>query len=471
MHEMKEKLIKAGTDILNASRTELYVAMRFLDIALNSLDYEMNLSMKTIGTDSQKIRFNPRYLIENYQNDSVLVNRAYLHMILHCVFRHMFHNKEKDQDVWNLSCDIAVTAIIDEMEYRCIRLTVPDERQAMYDRLRGEMKVLTAEGIYKSLMKRPLTWLEMEGAKKQFVVDDHVFWDSEQEDQKDGDSGNQNNNEDNQDNDQQNQNNNPKDNSSEQKQKEREKQWQEISEKMRTNMETCSKDAAEMAGSLYDYIKIATRERYDYRKFLKKFTTLREEIRLDLDSYDYIYYTYGLTHYGNMPLIEPLEYKEVKKIEEMAIVIDTSESCSGDYVRRFLEETFAILSSRENFFRKMNVHIIQCDAKAQVDDVITCEEDMKRYMENFRLIGFGGTDFRPAFEYVNELCRKKVFRHLKGMLYFTDGYGTYPERRPDYDVAFVFLEESYNDRHVPPWAIKLILGPDDIRMGGIDDEH
>ena len=471
MHEMKEKLIKAGTDILNASRTELYVAMRFLDIALNSLDYEMDLSMKTIGTDSQKIRFNPRYLIENYQNDSVLVNRAYLHMILHCVFRHMFHNKEKDQDVWNLSCDIAVTAIIDEMEYRCIRLTVPDERQAMYDRLRGEMKVLTAEGIYKSLMKRPLTWLEMEGAKKQFVVDDHVFWDSEQEDQKDGDSGNQNNNEDNQDNDQQNQNNNPKDNSGEQKQKEREKQWQEISEKMRTNMETCFKDAAEMAGSLYDYIKIATRERYDYRKFLKKFTTLREEIRLDLDSYDYIYYTYGLTHYGNMPLIEPLEYKEVKKIEEMAIVIDTSESCSGDYVRRFLEETFAILSSRENFFRKMNVHIIQCDAKAQVDDVITCEEDMKRYMENFRLIGFGGTDFRPAFEYVNELCRKKVFRHLKGMLYFTDGYGTYPERRPDYDVAFVFLEESYNDRHVPPWAIKLILGPDDIRMGGIDDEH
>ncbi|MGN0203787.1 MAG: VWA-like domain-containing protein [Coprococcus sp.] len=471
MHEMKEKLIRAGTGILNASRTELYVAMRFLDIALNSLDYEMDLSMKTIGTDSQKIRFNPRYLIENYQNDSVLVNRAYLHMILHCVFRHMFHNKDKDQDVWNLSCDIAVTAIIDDMEYRCIRLTVPDERQAMYDRLHGEMKVLTAEGIYKSLKKRPMTWLEMESARKQFTVDDHVFWDSEQEDQKDSNSDNQNNNEDNQENDQQNQNNNQKDNSSDQKQSEREKQWQEISEKMRTNMETCSKDAAEMAGSLYDYIKIATRERYDYRRFLKKFTTLREEIRLDLDSYDYIYYTYGLTHYGNMPLIESLEYKEVKKIEELAIVIDTSESCSGDYVRRFLEETFAILSNHENFFRKMNVHIIQCDAKAQVDDVITCEDDMKRYMENFRLIGFGGTDFRPAFEYVNELCRKKIFKHLKGMLYFTDGYGTYPERRPDYDVAFIFLEESYNDRHVPPWAIKLILGPDDIRMGGIENEH
>ena len=33
------------------------------------------------------------------------------------------------------------------------------------------------------------------------------------------------------------------------------------------------------------------------------------------------------------------------------------------------------------------------------------------------------------------------------------------------------LEESYNDRHVPPWAIKLILGPEDIQMGGLDHEH
>ena len=45
MHEMKEKLIKAGTDILNASKTELYVSMRFLDIALNSLGYEMDWSL------------------------------------------------------------------------------------------------------------------------------------------------------------------------------------------------------------------------------------------------------------------------------------------------------------------------------------------------------------------------------------------------------------------------------------------
>ena len=110
----------------------------------------------------------------------------------------------------------------------------------------------------------------------------------------------------------------------------------------------------------------------------------------------------------------------------------------------------------------MNVHIIQCDAAAQVDDVITCREDMERYMENFKLVGFGGTDFRPAFAYVQKLIDDKVFKKLKGLLYFTDGYGQYPVRRPSFDTAFVFLEENYNDRQVPPWAIKLILGPEEL---------
>ena len=81
----------------------------------------------------------------------------------------------------------------------------------------------------------------------------------------------------------------------------------------------------------------------------------------------------------------------------------------------------------------MNVHIIQCDAKAQQDDVITSEDDMEALYGELQAHRFpGGTDFRPAFEYVNELCRKKVFRHLKGLLYFTDGYGT---TRPDVRIT------------------------------------
>ena len=95
MHDNKEKLMAVGRRVLEASKTELYVAMRFLDLALNSLDYEMDLSIRTVGTDSRSIRYNPSYLIQAYREDSLRVNRLYLHMILHCVFRHMFGGDDK----------------------------------------------------------------------------------------------------------------------------------------------------------------------------------------------------------------------------------------------------------------------------------------------------------------------------------------------------------------------------------------
>ena len=83
-------------------------------------------------------------------------------------------------------------------------------------------------------------------------------------------------------------------------------------------------------------------------------------------------------------------------------------------------------------------------------------------MEHFQLYGEGGTDFRPAFEYVEELRQNREFTDLKGMIYFTDGYGIYPEKMPAWRTAFVFLEEDYRDVDVPAWAIKLILQESDL---------
>ena len=61
------------------------------------------------------------------------------------------------------------------------------------------------------------------------------------------------------------------------------------------------------------------------------------------------------------------------------------------------------------------------------------------------------------------------------MIYFTDGYGIYPEKMPAWRTAFVFLEEDYRDVDVPPWAIKLILSEEDLsvhsRDGKIQEEH
>jgi predicted metal-dependent peptidase len=204
------------------------------------------------------------------------------------------------------------------------------------------------------------------------------------------------------------------------------------------------------------------RERYDYTAFLKKFAVMGEAMKINDDEFDYVFYTYGLKLYKKMPLIEPLEYKDVKRIREFAIIIDTSGSVSGELVQTFVNKTYNILKTTESFFSKINLYIIQCDAKVQEAVKITSQDEFDKYLCNMKLKGFGGTDFRPAFSYVDELVKTGEFTRLKGVIYFTDGWGTFPLYKPDYETAFVFLDNDYHNPEVPPWAIKLVLQDDEI---------
>ena len=63
---------------------------------------------------------------------------------------------------------------------------------------------------------------------------------------------------------------------------------------------------------------------------------------------------------------------------------------------------------------------------------------------------------------MDELVRAGEFTNLKGMIYFTDGRGIFPEKKPDYDAAFVFLDDGYDPPDVPVWAIKLVLQSEEI---------
>ena len=204
------------------------------------------------------------------------------------------------------------------------------------------------------------------------------------------------------------------------------------------------------------------REKYDYTEFLRKFAVYGEVMKIDEDTFDYNFYTYGMNLYGNMPLIEPLEYKDAKRIRDFVIAIDTSGSVSGKLVQNFVQKTYNILKQQESFFSKVNIHIIQCDAEIQEDAKITSQEEFDEYLKHMQLHGFGGTDFRPVFSYVEELIKNKEFDDLRGLLYFTDGYGVFPEHQPPYQTAFVFLDDEYNNYDVPVWAMRVILETADL---------
>ena len=421
--------------ILESSRNALYINMRYLDVALSSLAWEITTDIPRIGTDGLKIAYEPHYLADLYRENPMLVNRVYLHMVFHCIFRHLFRPCPEDRELWNLSCDMVVEALIDGMHHRSIRMGVHPFRRAVYDELRKTLKVLTAEGIYRELKKADYRSEQRARMVQEFCIDDHTYWPAPPEEE------------------------GPKPPSP--LMAKLKKHWKDVSDRMQTEL-SIGREAGTEDGDLSDELAVENRERYDYRTFLKKFAVLKEEMQIDPDSFDYVFYSYGLRMYGNMPLIEPQEWKETHKIEEFVIVIDTSMSCSGDLVRKFLEETYHILAETESFFRKVHIRILQCDDAVRADQLITTGEELKQYMDHLQLYGDGGTDFRPAFTYVQQLIDQGEFENLKGLLYFTDGKGTFPRKRPPYDAAFILFREDYKEVSVPPWAIRLMLDEEDL---------
>lgn len=440
-HRQMEELdqVNLCVRILSQARNELYLNMRFLDIPLSSLGFEAEWGLFGIRTDGFNIYYNPDWLLDFYRQGRVKVNRAYLHMLLHCLFGHLDGRGEREPGYWNLACDIAMESVLDGLYQRCTHIQPGAFRRETYLRLRKmlDRQVLTAQGVYKALLEMNPDGRRLGQLTAEFLVDDHSRW-GEAETPRQA--------------------------------MERQNRWKDNRERMQTEMETGSKDASEDNKSLLEELEVENRERYDYRQFLRRFAVLKEEIQVDMDSFDYAFYTYGLSLYGNMPLIEPQESREVYRVEDFAVVIDTSMSCSGELVRRFLEETYDVLSQSESFFRQVNVHVIQCDDQIRSDVVITRAEELAEYMEHLTLKGLGGTDFRPAFDYVNGLRASGAFARLRGLIYFTDGKGICPVQAPPYDTAFVFVKDQYSDESVPPWAMKVILEADELLEKGAGEQ-
>ena len=61
-----------------------------------------------------------------------------------------------------------------------------------------------------------------------------------------------------------------------------------------------------------------------------------------------------------------------------------------------------------------------------------------------------------------ELRQKGELTQLKGLLYFTDGKGTFPAVKPPYETAFILHHDGWDTPPIPQWAIQLTLTEDEI---------
>ena len=462
MEEKNEKITQLAQEVLGISRNSLIVNLRFMDKAISMLKFESMRGLGGIAVDGKNIYFDPAYVLKVFKNDKKLITRQYLHMVLHCVYSHFWISTLVNREYWNLACDIAVEYTINDMDIAALSTESVSVQTDLIDMLKKKVKYMTADMLYRLFLSGEIKEGNLKKLKKAFSADTHDIWyvppkiEASQKRQVIKD--------------------NERDDGTGAEDKVLvmisygkdeldvlRREWNEIARQMKMDLEFYSKCRGNMAGGLTQNLLSVTREKYDYGEFLKKFSVLGESMKINQDEFDYVFYTYGLKLYDNMPLIEPLEYKDTKQIREFVVAIDTSGSTSGELVQSFLQKTYNILKQEESFFKRFNLHIIQCDAAIQEDAKITSQSEFDAYIANMQIRGLGGTDFRPVFEYVDELVASKEFSNLKGLIYFTDGYGPFPIQQPPYNTAFVFMEDGYENPQVPVWAIKLVLQPEDIK--------
>ena len=511
-----------ASDILEECRVQLMLKFRFLDMALWRME---NMPVRAgaryaLVTDATRVAFDPPRVIARFEEGFDELIRDYLHMVMHCVFRHPFDKDHRNRQAWNLTCDIIAESVALDM---CAgRFASPDDaaRIEALDKIKMLTGSLLPNKVYalvKAMVQTPSGQQYMGMGRSVlndwfalFERDDHSAWPAnvdenapaernkklEPEEMSERDPGEapepddaelesaggadeptdaeddkkssqveqtEDDAEDAED-EGDGENADPAPVTEQDSEREHseddkaEREWGEISKEIEMNLETFSKEWGRESDSLMQHLAVANRKVYDYTEFLRKFMTMNEEMLLNQDEFDYIYYTYGMELYGNMPLVEPLEYKETDRVREFVIAIDTSGSVRGDLVRRFIEHTFDILKESETYTTDVNVHIVQCDARVQSDTRIADIAEVDKLMENFVIRGFGGTDFRPVFDYVETLRERGELTEMKGLIYFTDGLGSFPEKPPNYDTAFVFMEEEGRDLPpVPPWAMKVVI--------------
>ena len=120
MEETKD-LSAIGQDILYTVRNELYMHLPYLDVALCGLEFAPGDHLTTsLATNGQMLYYSGTYLADRYLRSRTAANRAYLHVILHCMLRHLAKKQGKVSTLWDLACDVAVESILDELHYPCL---------------------------------------------------------------------------------------------------------------------------------------------------------------------------------------------------------------------------------------------------------------------------------------------------------------------------------------------------------------
>lgn len=424
-------------------KDKLYVYL----YALNSFEFVAIKNNVNMATDGIRIFYNPDYIIKKYQSrrmNEVEVEIA--HIMMHGLLGHF----EEETDFRNTRL---AWVIMDAQVYKILKkigvISADDDRDVSFQGYAP---------YYEALLNKRLRlkWLE---SKALYQMDDHRFW-RQPKTENQTETGKK-------DDEKQMQDQLPVSTKEEHKEQIKNK-WKQIREvTFGMDMDTLAVEKSiyfkeeykkgeygHEGGGEMQTVQAASKGN-SYKEILENFLVKKESCKEDLDCFDRMLYSYGLDMYKDVPLVEPGETGDDRQLNSLVIAIDTSGSCSGAIMSQFLRETYNIFQDIRESISFETIYLIQCDSVIQKVECFNSIEELED--ENVAdVCGFGGTSFVPVFERINKLKDEENVK-VDALIYFTDGYGEYPEKEPDYPVIFAMpsdgdFDDGINEMlGIPKW--------------------
>ena len=405
--EKKKEYIKR----LLLSRMRILCNNGFYGLLLMHMIYSIDENCEIAATDGRRIFFGPKFLDE--LSDSEL-DFIMMHEILHVVLQHCLRQGDRDNEQFNIACDIVVNSNILLSENMNLKsITLKKYGESMHLAPDGkEGYEYTAEEVYEMLSPNPqnrklkpaitgaLGCAEKKQGKNKIagaVWDDHTRWGMDEED-----------------------------------------------EILRNVWVKRFEDACE-AISIRDPSNQRGLLPLFAERFFKELKKPQTDWRIVLNDFvqqeivDYSF-TPPDRRFDGSPFLLPDFNDKDDLIEDILFMIDTSASMSDDMITAAYSE---VKGAIDQFDGKLKGWLGFFDAAIVEPRPFSNESE-------FRIIkpaGGGGTDFQNIFEYVQKHMQEKIPACI---IILTDGFAPFPKEKLAGGIPVLWLLN--NENADPPWG-------------------
>ena len=398
------------------SRMRILINNGFYGLLLMHMKFSLDDDCKTAATDGHHIFFSPNFLDE--LSDSEL-DFILMHEILHVVLEHCLRQGERDNELFNIACDIVVNSnILRSNQMQKASITLRKYGESMHRAPDGkEGYEYTAEQVYEMLSKKQRrSGKASNGNEKKTKSkngsqgnntsdgtfrDDHSKWGGGAE--------------------------------NEAAQNIQRDIWHK---RLRDACEAVSirescKDCGGIPMGAERLLKELRQPQTDWRTVLQDF--VQEEIT------DYSF-TPPDRRMDDSPFFLPDFNEKEEFVADILFMIDTSGSITDDMIAAAYTE---IKGAIDQFNGRLRGWLGFSDAAVTPPKPIEDETDLM----SIRPKGGGGTDFDVTFEYVRKHMQDQL---PASIVILTDGYAPFPDEKEAMGIPVLWLLN--NEEVTPPWG-------------------